>query len=119
MKAFIFGVIILSILLCAIIANSFYVSRVCGEISELALLLESSPDASRVNDLSILWDNCRQLLSYSIRANEIELMETLIESLKSTIDSDNPAEFKKSCRLVSSLALELSSYEKLSLESIF
>ena len=119
MKSFIFTVIIFSLLIAAIVVNSFFVRKNLGEISALSSSLTVEFCESDTQRIKNLWQEKRNFLSYSIETDELERMNDLIECLVSTDASASPEEFKKYCRLISDLSEELSDYERISLSSIF
>lgn len=119
MKALVISLLLLSLVLGAVVINSFYVRKVCGEVYELAEKLKSADECDAlINNMKKIWSNARPFLDLSIRLNEIERMNDLIESLESSYISKNGAEFQKYRRLISELAEELISHEKISFKSI-
>lgn len=118
MKAFI-GALSIFVILCAlVITNSFYVKNTLESMSELAIRLESSESADEKDAIVKLWKNNLTFLGLSIEEDELDRMNDLIESLCTTDQTNNRAEFQKYCRLISELALELSGYESISIEGI-
>lgn len=107
-----FGVILL------VIANALYVCAVCKEISEIASELEKNGDGARVDELQSVWHSHRALLSLSIELDEIERMNDITESLKSSHELGNLSEFRKNCRLIVDLCEEFSNFECFSINSI-
>ena len=119
MKSLIISLILFSFVLGAVIINAFYAKGVCGNIGELAEKLKSADECDAlIENMKEIWSDARPILELSIRLNEIERMNDLIESLEASYLSENPAEFQKHCRLISELTKELISNEKISLKSI-
>ena len=116
MKSFIAVLVIFALLLVLIVSNAIYVRRIFSEISELASQVEESDD---IREIPNIWSKSQRILSFSIEADEIERMNDLMESLRTSIAADNPYDISKYCRLIKELAEELIEYERISLDSIF
>ena len=119
MKALVATLVLFALLVGAVIANSIYVDSVCSKIKKSADELKSATQKEQlISSLKALWKKSKPILSLSIRANEIERMNDFIESLEASHNAQNDAEFQKYCTLISALAEEFASYERISANSI-
>lgn len=119
MRAFITALLLFAILIGAVIANAIYIQVTCDKISDAAKSLKSAKQREPLlYEIKALWDKNHLPLNFSIRANEVERMNDLIESLIASHLAQNEAEFQKYCNLISELADEFSNYEKISFRSI-
>lgn len=119
MKALVISLLLFSLVLGAVIVNSFYVKGVCDHIIDIVEKVKSADECDAlIKDMKEIWSDARPILELSIRLNEIERMNDLIESLEASHISKNTAEFQKYCRLISGLAEELINSERISLKSI-
>ncbi len=119
MKSVVLSLLLFLLILGAIVANSFYVSHFCDDILEIAQKLEySEQKETLISEMKVVWNKNRDWLDFSIKLNEIERMNDLIESLESAYKANNQAEFSKYCALITELAQEFAEHEKLSLRSI-
>lgn len=119
MKSFILSLLLFSTIIGGIIANSFYVTAFCNDLTylcELAML--EQPNEDTVLKIKSLWEKKRPILDISIKTNELEKMNDLIQSLISVHKSKNSAEFDKYCILITELAKEFSEHERISFRSI-
>lgn len=119
MKSFVAVLIILSIIIALVTVNSVYVTSVFSELSELSDNILNESEGYGTENILLLWQRSKALLSVSIEADELERMNDLIESLRhASAINDTPA-INKYCRLISELSNELMSYEQISIQSIF
>lgn len=119
MKAISATLILFALLIVAVITNSIYVRSVSQKIGNIAEDLKTAPSKEAISDLKSIWSKNKPYLNLSIRANEIEQMNDLIESLEASYNAQNEAEFQKYCILISELAEEFSHYETISPNSVF
>ena len=120
MRSFIIALILFSILLICIIFNSIYVTKTCDTISELCLSVQRNEDRqSSLSKILDIWKKSKPILEFSIRISETERMSDLIESLNSSVSSQNEAEIQKYCILISDHAKDIAQYERISLSGIF
>lgn len=116
MRSFTVTLILLAALILAVAANSIYVEETCGSIISAAEeLSEGGYDAPKTAELRSLWRERKDILSLSIESDELEQMESLIESLCALGEESDSEEFQKCCRLIISLGKELGEYERISL----
>ena len=119
MRSFIATVILFSLLVGSVAVNAIYVNSVCEKMENLANELKASTEkASLIAELRSLWSKNSAYLNLSIRTDEIERMNDLIESLNASHNAQNDAEFQKYCILIAALAQEFSRYEGISFDSI-
>ena len=120
MRSFITAILLFVILIASVTANALYINSVCSKIDATAeSLTNASNKQALISELKSLWKKNVKIFNLSIRVNEIERMNDLIESLSASYDAQNDAEFKKYCTLISELAQDLAHYETLSFRSIF
>ena len=119
MKALTATLILFALLIGAVVANSIYVRSVSQKIGSIAEELKTaSSKEETISNLKSIWSKNKPYLNLSIRANEIERMSDFIESLDASYAAQNEAEFQKYCTLISALAEEFASYERISPNSI-
>jgi len=120
MRSFIATLLLFFLLVGSVVVNSIYVSSVCEKLENMANALKSSTQREPlISQLKSIWHSNSSYLNLSIRTNEIERMNDLIESLAASHNAKNEAEFQKYCILISALASDFSNYEKFSFHSIF
>ena len=120
MKALTATLILFALLIGVVVANSIYVRSVSQKIGDIAEDLKTaSSKEDAISNLKSIWHRNKPYLNLSIRANEIERMNDLIEALEASYNAQNEAEFQKYCILISELAEEFSHYETISPNSVF
>ncbi len=119
MKSFVAVLIILFIIIALVIVNSVYVTSVFSELSELSENIINGSEGDGVENIMLLWQKSKAMLSVSIEADELERMNDLIESLRHASEINDTYALNKYCRLISELSNELMSYEQISIQSIF
>lgn len=117
MRAIISAVILLSLCVALTVANAFAVCGVLEDMRELALEIGRTGESPY--RLRELFAGERSLLAVSIESDELERMNELIESLVSAHESKDSSQITKYCNLIADLCRELSSFEKISFESVF
>ena len=117
MRAIISAVVLLSLCTALVLANAIALCGVLGEMIELCDNISTYADSPQA--LRELFVEHRSLLALSIESDELERLGELIESLISAYESKDSSQTVKYCRLVADLCRELSSFEKISIESIF
>ena len=119
MKSFIASLILFIAVIFFTILNSIYISKSCEEIDYLTRQIASDDDRDvAIQKISQLWKSKRIIFELSIKTNEIERMNDLIESLKASHSSQNEAEIQKNCILISELVIDFARYESISIKSI-
>ncbi len=119
MKSLIISILLFALLVGAVAVNAFYVSSLCKDLSATATeLISSQSRSTQLAELKSKWDKHRIFLDIGIRTSELERMNDLIEGLRASYAADNEAEFQKYCILISELAEEFASYEKISFKSL-
>ena len=117
MRASISAVVLLARCTALGLANAITLCGVLGEMIELCDKISSDQESPQ--ELRELFVEHRSLLALSIESDELERLGELIESLVSAYKSRDSSQTVKYCRLVADLCRELSSFEKISIESIF
>jgi len=119
MRSFIISLILFIVVILCIILNAAYVTKSCKQLDHLSQEISAGNNRNaNIQEISEYWKNNRSMLGLSIRMNEIERMNDLIESLRASYSAQNESEIQKSCALISELALDLSRYERISVKSI-
>ena len=117
MKSFIISLVIFSLLLILVTANSFYVHGVCDEmLTDYRSLLIN--DIDRANRLCETWKKHRAIFSISIYDSHLEKITELTENIKSAATIGNGAEFKKNINLLTEILEELKKNEEISFQGI-
>ena len=117
MKSFIISIIIFFILLFLVIANAFYVHKICNEILELTFLI-SENDIDNANKLCNIWKKHEATFSISIHDSKIERLTELVENIKSAVTIGNGADLEKNVTLLRELLEELKKNEAISFQGI-
>ena len=119
MKSFVVALILFITVIFFTILNSIYITQSCEQINFISNQIASDSDReANIQRISETWESKRIIFELSIRTNEIERMNDLVESLKASYLSQNEAELQKNCALISELATDLSRYESISIKSI-
>ena len=117
MKAFIFSIILFSLILLLIAANSLYVHRICKEINQIAASSSLSPE-EKVANICQIWSENKTFISFSVHEENIDRMDDLTQGLKSAIAVGNRAEIDKQLFLIQELLDKFSKAEEISLQGI-
>ena len=117
MRAIICAVVLLSLCITLVIANAVTLQDILRKMTDLADKI--SKLGEKPYELRDLFAKHRSLLAISIESDELERMNELIESLISAYESKDSSQITKYCRLIADLCCELSTFERISLESIF
>lgn len=119
MKSFVASLILILLLVGTVTVNSIYIRSICDEISDQTdELSESGYDGEKVSRLLSFWNKHEKLVSLSVESDELKRMKDLISSLPTLKEETSSDEFIRACLLISDLCDELSSYERISFESI-
>ncbi len=123
MRSFIIAIILFSLAVGIVCANSFYVGSVMNELTSLSSALEETPSRAErteiLTQIDKIWKKSRPLLSLSIEANELIQMNEYITALSACNSSDRNSEFLRNCILTKELAEEFMSHVRFSIDSIF
>ena len=120
MKSFIITIILFSVILSFVILNSIYITKVCNKISDLCNSISNIPDHPKaLTEMFESWKKSKPVLEFSVRISELERMSDLIESLQSSVKSQNEVEIQKYCILISDHAKYIAQHERISFSSIF
>ena len=120
MRAFISALLLFALLISAVVINSIYINSACDNLGYLAEKLAAAQDREPlIKEIKEIWNKNLPYFNLSIRTNELERMNDLIESLDASHKAQNEAEFQKYCILIADLAEEFACYERLSLRSVF
>ena len=117
MKAFIFSIILFSLILLLIITNSLYIHRTCEEIKLIAQDPVLSPK-EKAADICRIWEDNKLLFSFSVHEENIDRMDDLTQGLKSAIANGDHAEINKQIFLIQELLEKFSKTEEISLQGI-
>lgn len=120
MKSFIFSLILFALIIAAVIINSLFVNGFCQRLAELSEEIVASKDGrlERIDEMKSLLKARHTLLDLSIKAVEIEKINSLIEALYACYYSNNEPELRKTCALMIELTGEISRYESVSVKSL-
>lgn len=117
MRAIISAVVLLSLCTALVLANAIALCDILTQMTELCDKISREQESPQ--ELRELFVEHRSLLALSIESDELERLGELIESLVSAYESKDSSQTVKYCRLTADLCRELSSFEKISIESIF
>ena len=117
MKAFICSIIIFSVLLFLIIANSIYIHRTADKLIEQASSL-SIDGTDEIQKLCSLWQSHKLIFSISMHDAQVEKVTELTENIKSAASADDSAEFQKNVTLLIELLEDIKKMEEVSLHGI-
>ena len=117
MKAFIFSIILFSLIILMIVGNSLYLHNICDEMREIisSEVLYSEEKAEKICEE---WENHKTFFSFSVHEENIDRMDDLTQNLKSAIVQSNRAEIDKQIFLIHELLTEISKTEEISLQGI-
>lgn len=117
MKSFIVSIIIFSILILLVTANSIYVHSVCNKMLRISNSLQIE-DIDAANELCRFWQKNRMIFSISIHDTHLERITELTENIKSAVNTGDGAEFSKNIILLSELLDALKKNEEISFQGI-
>ena len=117
MKAFIFSIILFSLILTTIIGNSLYLHKICKEMCALTSVSDFYSE-DKVLELCTTWEKHKTFFSFSVHEENIDRMDDLTQNLKSAIAQNNRAEIDKQAFLIRELLSEILKTEEISLQGI-
>ena len=119
MKAFIIGVITLSILLSAVTVNSFFVAHRTDELlSEINSLPENAAEAD-ISNIQGKWKSMRKWISLTVHRKNIDSIDDTIVLLSIEIDSENDGGYLREKARLLTIIERLRKTETFSLSRIF
>lgn len=118
MKAFVFALILLTIMLAFVSYNYIYVRSASDELAELTLSL-TQDDTDGINKLTSLWEEKHPFVSISTEESKEENIEDLLSSLSVYSKSGNTDEFERVKALLVNAFRELAAFETFSVHDIF
>ncbi len=119
MKAFIAGIITLSILIGAVIANGIFISQRTDELlRELSLLSEDVKNADSI-DFSREWDTWRPFISLTVHREAVDDIDDTLELMELYIGTENSAGYLSSKKKLHCTIERLRKTESFSLSRIF
>ena len=117
MKAFIFSIILFSIILLTVIANALYIHNICNKMNDIALNSNLSPE-EKASLLCKEWEDNKMIFSFSVHEENLDRMDDLTQGLKSAIALGNRAEIDRQIFLIQELLEKFSKIEEISLQGI-
>ena len=118
MKAFVFALILLTLMLAFISYNYIYVRSASDELASLALSLTKG-DTDGVDRLTALWEEKHPFISISTEETKEENISDLLSALSVYSKSGNTDEFERTRALLVNAFNELSAFETFSVHDIF
>lgn len=119
MKAFIAGIITLSLLIGAVCANAF---SIINNTDKLISSIDALPDNTaieKIDELQSIWERCKRHISLSVRRDNIDVIDDTMEQLKLYCrEKDEPAYLYAKKRLLCTIK-RLRKTESFSLSRIF
>ena len=122
MKDVIIALVLFSLLIAAIILNSFFVlSGTEDMLSQIDTFpVFGSPEcASALDELKESWISFRRIAVLSLNYNEISRIDCLIDELACHIKNENKNDFEYAKTVIKNMLKEISRLEKLSADGIF
>jgi len=119
MKAFIAGVITLTILICAVTLNAVFISKKTDKLISIIDTLSNDLQSADSSDLENEWDKSKGWFALTVHRESIESIDDTIALLKTETEAGNETGYLVARTQLGCLMERLRKTESFSLERIF